>query len=77
MRESTVWSPRTICWKRAAPLERCYVFIVKVRSNQEYSRQMVANALADFAALRKKYSMLVELTELFQLIDDFRNAYPG
>lgn len=38
---------------------------------------MVANALADFAALRKKYSMLVELTELFQLIDDFRNAYPG
>ena len=49
--------------------ERGYVSIVKVLSNREYTRQMVEDALADFIALRKKYAMIVELAELFQVID--------
>lgn len=43
--------------------------IVKVLSNREYTSQMVEDALADFIALRKKYAMIVELAELFQVID--------
>lgn len=32
-------------------------------------------ALSEFIALRKKYVMLVDLAELFQVIDDFQKKY--
>lgn len=49
--------------------ERGYVSIVKVLSNADYTQQMLSQALADFAALRRKYSVLTELAELFAVID--------
>lgn len=54
---------------------RGYASIVRVLTNQDYTQQLLKEALADFVALRKKYVMLVELTELFQVIDDFQKKY--
>ena len=55
--------------------ERGYVSIVRVLTNQEYTRQLLEEALSEFIALRKKYVMLVDLAELFQVIDDFQKKY--
>lgn len=58
-----------------ADRERGYMSIVKVLSSQEYTRQMLQSALADFLALRKKYGMLTELSDLFEMIDQLHGRY--
>ena len=42
-------------------------------SSQDYTRQMLRAALAEFLALREKYGMLVELAALFQEIDSLHS----
>lgn len=55
--------------------ERGYLSVVKVLSDRDHTRQMLADALADFIALRKKYAMLTELTAVFRAIDELQTRY--
>ena len=55
--------------------ERGYSSIVKVLSNREYAHQLLETALAEFQALRNKYAILVELAELFDVIDELQTKY--
>ena len=55
--------------------KRGYVSIVEALSSQDYTRQMLRAALAEFLALREKYGMLVELAALFQEIDSLHSRY--
>ncbi len=58
-----------------ADRERGYSSIVKVLSNREYAHQLLETALAEFQALRNKYAILVELAELFDVIDELQTKY--
>lgn len=55
--------------------KRGYVSIVEALSSQDYTRQMLRAALAEFLALREKYGMLAELAALFQEIDSLHSRY--
>lgn len=54
---------------------RGYVSIVKVLSNEDYTRQMLEAALREFIVLREKYAALTELSELFSIIDGLQAKF--
>lgn len=52
--------------------ERCYVPIKAVLSSEDYRRQMLEQAASELGAFRRKYSILKELSGVFDAVDAFQ-----
>lgn len=55
--------------------KRGYTSMARALSHEDYTRQMLEAALADFKALKRKYGMLVELAALFEMVDLLAEEY--
>lgn len=63
-------SIRTFVSIEPTPQEKsAYITVATVLSNEEYTAQMLQNALEELAAFRQKYANLRELTDVIRAID--------
>lgn len=56
--------------------DRSYIPLAKVISNDDYRKQMLRQALAELAAFRRKYSILTELSDVFNAVEKAQKKLP-